>query len=132
MSYLSQELAIELQDLLHVTPTWRGQLARHDCICLRGHRANDIIFAKMYALFMLRIGDTWYHLGIVRKYRKKGRNKITGYIELWDAREGEYEIIFIDSIVRYAHILPATSTNKFLVVQDLYDPDMYLRLIDVK
>lgn len=132
VEHISQELAEEKVEILHVSSSWRGKGSRHDCVMLRGRRAQDVLFAKLSAIFTVNVQDTWHHLGITRNYRKKGRDKITGYIELNDVKEDEYEIIFLDAIIRSAHILPPTVHNPRLVVQDLRDPDTYLRLIDVK
>ena len=62
-------------------------------------------------------------------YKKKGRNKDTGYIELDGPPEGRFDFYFLESVIRSVHILPPTTNNCRYVVQDLYDGDMYLRLL---
>jgi hypothetical protein len=90
------------------------------------------MFGSLCSVFTVLIADTWYHLGIAKIYRKKGRSKVTGYIELEIVPGGKYDIIFLDTIIRSAHILPPTPKNPRFIVQDLYDADSYLRLLHVK
>jgi len=80
-------------------------------------------------MFSIRIAERTFRLAIAQTYKKRGRNKITGYIELDGPSEGRFDFYFLESIIRSTHILPPTSTNSRYVVQDLYDGDMYLRLI---
>ena len=77
---------------------------------------------------MISIADEWRRLAVVRIYGRKRRNKITGYIELLDPKDGCFDLCFVESFIRIAHILPPTRHNGRSTVQDLYDADMYLRL----
>ena len=77
---------------------------------------------------MISVACEWHRLAVVRIYEQKRRNKVTGHIELVAAKDGCFNLCFIESVVRIAHILPPTSHTARSVVQDLYDSDMYLRL----
>jgi hypothetical protein len=66
---------------------------------------------------------------VARTYKEKGRNTVTGYIELDGPSDGRFDFYFLDSVIRSVHILPPTDSNSRYVVRDLYDGDMYLRLI---
>jgi len=45
---------------------------------------------------------------------------------------GCFDLCFVESVVRVAHILPPTRYTTRSVVQDLYDGDMYLRLLHIR
>jgi hypothetical protein len=80
-------------------------------------------------MFSLRLAKKTFRIVVARTYKKKGRNKITGYIELDSPPDKNFDFYFLESVVRSVHILPPTSSNSRYVVQDLYDGDMYLRLL---
>jgi len=77
---------------------------------------------------MVSVVRDWHRLAVVRIYKQKQRNKVTGHIELVAPSDGCFELCFVESVVRIAHILPPTSYTTRSIVQDLYDGDMYLRL----
>lgn len=81
---------------------------------------------------MILIEHEWYRLAVVRIYKRNRRNKVTGHIELTAPKDGCFDLCFVESIVRAAHILPPTSRDPRSVVQDLYDGNMYLRLHNVQ
>lgn len=80
-------------------------------------------------MFSICLEEQVFQIIIARTYKKRGRNEITGYIELDGPPDGSFDFYFLDSIIRSVHILPPTKSNDWYVVQDLYDGDMYLRLI---
>ena len=80
-------------------------------------------------MFSICVAKQVFRIIIARTYKKRGRNQVTGYIELDGPSDGSYDFYFLDSIIRSVHIIPPTTTNNKHVVQDLYDGDMYLRLI---
>lgn len=80
-------------------------------------------------MFSICLDEKTFQILVARTYKKRGRNKITGYIELDGAPDGSFDFYFLQSVIRSVHILPPTSTNSRYTVQDLYDGDMYLRLI---
>ena len=126
--YDCRETAIKKTDLLHITTSWRGSGARYDCAILRGSGPSGLVFCQVCAIFMISIENEWYRLAVVRIYEQKRRNKITGHIELVAPKDGCFDLCFVDSIIRIAHILPPTRHVTRSIVQDLYDGDMYLRL----
>jgi hypothetical protein len=132
VTYDCQETAVKKMDILHVTPSWRGSGARYDCAILQGQGTRGLIFCQVCAIFMILIGCEWHRLAIVRIYKQKRRNKITGHIELVAPKDGHFDLCFINSLVRIAHILPPASHNVYSIVQDLYDGDMYLRLHSIQ
>jgi len=80
-------------------------------------------------MFSIRLVDKVFRIIIAKTYKRKGRNKVTGYIELDAPPNKSFDFYFLDSVICSVHILPPTSSNGRYVVQDLYDGDMYLRLI---
>ena len=77
---------------------------------------------------MVSVACDWHRLAVVRIFEQKQRNKVTGHIELVAPKDGNFDLCFVESIVRIAHILPPTCYTTRSIVQDLYDGDMYLRL----
>lgn len=80
-------------------------------------------------MFTTCLADQTFRIIVARTYKKRGRNKTTGYIELDSAPDRSFDFYFLDSVIHSIHILPPTSSNSRYVVQDLYDGDMYLCLI---
>lgn len=80
-------------------------------------------------MFSICLAEQCFRILVARTYRKKGRHKITGYIELDGPRDEHFEFYFLESVIRSVHVLPPTSSSSRYVVQDLCDGDMYLRLI---
>ena len=80
-------------------------------------------------MFSVCVAKRTFRIIVARTYKKRGRNKITGYIELDGPPDGSFDLYFLGSVIRSVHILPPTSSNNRYVVQDLYDGDIYLRLI---
>jgi len=80
-------------------------------------------------MFSLHLVGKTFRILVAQTYKKRGRNKLTGYIELDSPPDGCFDFYFLESVIHSVHILPPTSTNSRYVVQDLYDGDMYLRLI---
>ena len=128
VTYNCQEMATKKTDVLHVTTSWRNSGARYDCAILRGSGRSGLNFCQVCAIFMISIAHEWYRLAVVRIYEQKRRNKITGHIELVAPKDRRFELCFVESVVRIAHILPPTRHTACSIVQDLYDSDMYLRL----
>ena len=80
-------------------------------------------------MFTIRLAGRTFRIIVARTFKKQGRNKTTGYIELDRPPDGSFDLCFLDSVIRSIHILPPTDANNRYVIQDLYDSDMYLRLI---
>lgn len=89
-------------------------------------------FCQVCTVFMISIAQEWRHLAVMRIHKQKQRNKTTGYIELIAPKAGCFDLWFVESFVRIAHILPPTSHTMRSVVQDLYNSDMYLQLCHVQ
>jgi len=81
---------------------------------------------------MISVAHEWYRLAVVRIYEQKRWNKTTGHIELVAPKNGSFDLCFVESFIRIAHILPPTGYTTRSAVQDLYDGDMYLRLHDIQ
>jgi hypothetical protein len=105
---------------------------RDDFVIVQGARASTLIFAQLFALFSVKVKREWYQLAIVQTLRRRPRNKVSGYIELEVAKSGEFEIIYLDSIIRSGHFMPPSPHQPRWTVQDLADGDTYLRLIHLK
>jgi len=87
------------------------------------------MFGQVYALFVIPFEDKFLGIAIVKEFKTlKHRNKITGHIELVVPEVDPFQFIWLDSIIRVAHIIPPTADNPRYSVQDLIDGDMYLRL----
>jgi len=81
-------------------------------------------------MFSTQLAGQTFRIIIAQTYKKQSsRNLITGYIELDGPPDGSFDFYFLDSVIRAVHILLPTSSNNRYIVQDLYDGDMYLRLI---
>jgi hypothetical protein len=80
-------------------------------------------------MFSIRLEEQTYRILVARTYKRKGRNHVTGYIELVGPPDGCFDFYFVDSVIRSVHIIPPTDGKGRYIVQDLYDGDMYLRLI---
>lgn len=132
VTYDCQETAAKKTDLLHVATSWRRSGARYDCAILQGSGPSGLIFCQVCAIFLILVAGNWHRLAVVKIYNQKRRNKITGHIELVSPKAGCFDLCFVDSVVRVAHILPPTPHNPHSVVQDLYDGDMYLRLHSIQ
>jgi hypothetical protein len=89
---------------------------------------SSVIFVEVCAIFSVLLTGQTFRIIIGRTYKRRGRNKVTGYIELDGAPEGRFDFYFLESVIRTVHILPPTNSNRRYIVQDLYDGDMYLRL----
>ena len=112
------------QDYVCSTPHWRNTGPRHDCVVFNG--LNGLEFASILALFTLRTLTTDLRVALIRRYHSVGRHSSSDYLQLQDVNQIDF--IFADSIVRAVHILPPSTYNPFLTVQDLSSPDIHLRL----
>ena len=79
-------------------------------------------------MFSILLAGQTFRILIGRTYKKRGRNKVTGYIELDGAPDGCFDFYFLESVIQAVHILPPMSSNHRYSVQDLYNGDLYLRL----
>jgi hypothetical protein len=111
-------------DYVRSTPHWRNTGARYDCVVFNG--LNGLEFASILALFTVCTLTTDLRVALIRRYHSVGRHSSSDYIQLQDVNQIEF--IFADSIVRAVHILPCSTHNPFLTVQDLSSPDIHLRL----
>lgn len=110
-------------DRIRATPAWRGGSSRNDCAVVNGE--HHLEFVKIFGFFTLRSGSFSSHIALVNRYRYIGRHRSSGYIQLADNLQ--VEVMFADTIIRLVHILPASTYNDYLTVQDL-QPDIHLRL----
>jgi hypothetical protein len=124
-----QETAVRKTENFHVSPMWRGSGPRYDSVIIQGSTPSSIKFAQVCGMFSISLAERTFRIIIARTYKKRGRNGITGYIELDGPSDGSFDLYFLESVVRNVHILPPTNSNDRYIVQDLYDGDMYLRLI---
>ena len=131
VTYDCQETGSKQTDLFRSTDSWRGEGPRYDCVLVQGQKRSSVFFARVLALFSASYHDKTHGLAILQPFIRKRRNKITGYIELEEAPEGQYEFGFTDSIICAVHILPPTPKNNRFIVQDLLDGDAYLRFINM-
>lgn len=79
-------------------------------------------------MFSIHLSGQAFRIIIGRTYKKRGQNKVTGYIELDGAPEGCFDFYFLESIIRTVHILPPMNGGCRYTVQDLCDGDLFLRL----
>jgi len=80
-------------------------------------------------MFNLPLGVRNLQIAVIREFKTfKLRNKITGHIELSVPDSDPFQFVWLDSVIRIAHIIPPTVDNPRYAVQDLIDGDMYLRL----
>jgi hypothetical protein len=132
VSYLCQETGEPQKEIFHATSTWQNSGPRYDSVIIQGQQRASFFFAEVHSLFSVSIDGITFRVAIVKPFTRKPRNKITGYIELEEPKEGTFEFCFIESIIRTVHILPPTPHNHWYVVQDLTDGDIYLRLLHFK
>ena len=124
ITYVCHMSATIKYDYVRSTPQWRKTGARYDCVIFNG--LNGLEFASILALFTLRMSTTDLRVALIRRYHSVGRHSSSDYIQLQDVNQIDF--IFADSIVRAVHILPPSTYNPFLTVQDLSSPDIHLRL----
>ncbi len=129
MVYTCQVSATDESDLIHVAPSWQKKGPRYDYVMIQGSRPNKPTFAQIDVIFSLNVQGTVYQIGIVCTFKYLGRHCLSEYIKL--EKERDYTFIFLDSVIRAAHILPPTIFYSCSTVQDLVDGDMYLRLINM-
>lgn len=131
--YDCQETGSKQTDLFCSTDCWRKEGPRYDCVLVQGWPTSRVFFARVLGLF----SASFYHsnqthsLAILQPFKRKPRNKVTGYIELEEVPVEQFEFCFIDSIVHAVHILPPTPKNNRFIVQDLVDGDAYLHFINM-
>ena len=132
-TYDCQETGSKKTDLFRSTDCWRKEGSRYDCVLVQGQSRSKVFFARVLGLFSASPyhSDQTHDLAILQPFNQKHRNKVTGYIELEEISVEQYELCFINSIIRAVHILPPTSKNKRFIVQDLVDGDAYLRFISM-
>jgi hypothetical protein len=111
-------------DYVHSTPQWRKTGARYDCVVFNG--LNCLEFASILALFTLHTLTIDLCVALICRYHSVGRHSSSDYIQLQDVNQIDF--IFVDSIVRAVHILPPSTYNPFLTVQDISSPDIHLCL----
>ncbi|KAG9090888.1 hypothetical protein FS749_000205 [Ceratobasidium sp. UAMH 11750] len=117
-------------DLVRSTSKWRRHGPRHDFVIVQDGDEGDIWFAQLIHIFILRFNNVKYPIAYIRRfYTRPCRNALTGYIELDD--RDEHAFIFTDSIVRSCVLLSPGAYENRLVVADLNDPDMFIRLSDM-
>ena len=132
VSYPCQETGSLKREIFHATSRWQNSGPRYDFVIIQGQQRSSFFFAEVHGLFSICVNNTTFGVAIVKPFTRKPRNKITGYIELEEAKDGHFEFCFIESIIRTVHILPPTPHNHRFIVQDLTDGDMYLRLSHFK
>jgi len=111
-------------DLLRATPRWRKTGPRYDSALING--ASQLGFAKVYGLFSVRLSSATYRIALIHRYRFMGRHTSSEYIELED--DGDFDFVFVDTIIRSVHILLPSTYNHRFTIQDLQSPDIHLRL----
>jgi hypothetical protein len=111
-------------DLVHASPRWRKKGPRYDCVLING--ADQLEFAKVYGCFTVHFSSVTHRVALIHRYQFVGRHQSSEYIELQDG--GDFDFVFIDTIIRSVHILPPSTYNSYFTVQDLQSPDIHLRL----
>jgi hypothetical protein len=118
-------------DVVRVSPNWYGSGPRHDYVIVQDSDQEGLWFAQLVELFAIQFDGAQYQIAYIQRFYTRLRcSKLTGYIELED--RNEYAFIFVDSIVRSCIVLSPGVHERRLVVGDLNDSDMYLRLLDVR
>lgn len=132
VSYLCQETGCLERIILHAAATWQNSGPCFDCVIIQGQQRSSFFFAEVHSLFSVSADDTTFGIAIIKPFTRKPQNKIVGYIELEETKEGSFEFCFIESIIQTVHILPPTPHNHWFTVQDLTDGDIYLCLSHFK
>ena len=64
-------------------------------------------------MFNILLADQVFRIIMAWTYKKQGRNKVTGYIELDGlVSNGSFDFYFLESVIHSVHILPPTNSNK--------------------
>ena len=124
IKYVCMMSAVLKYDLLHATPQWRKIGPRYDCVLING--TSQLEFAKVYGLFSVRLSSAAYCVALIHHYHSMGRHTSSEYIELTD--NGDFDFIFIDTIISSVHILTPSTYNHCFTIQDLQNPDIHLCL----
>ncbi|TRM55788.1 hypothetical protein BD626DRAFT_576598 [Schizophyllum amplum] len=110
-------------DTIRTNSNWQKQGPRHDCVLIKvGEQEYE--FGQVYAFVELTVRTQKLEVAYVRRFKTRGRHPASRYIEL---EKGGVDMIPVDSIERAVELIPPSSNNKYLTVEDL-EPDMYLRL----
>jgi len=99
VSYPCQETGGLQREIFHVTSTWQNSGPRYDSVIIQGQQRSSLFFAEVRGLFSVCVDNTIFEVAIVKPFTRKPRNKITGYIELEEAKEGHFEFCFVKSII---------------------------------
>lgn len=115
----------EITEYIRARPNWRRQGPRYDCAIING--SVQLEFVKILAYFKLPSATDSCEIALVCCFKYKGWHRHSGYIQL--TVEDKTDIILVDTIIKSVHITSPSTYNLYFTVQDLQQPDVYLRLI---
>jgi len=125
VTYVCMMSGCEKYDRIRGTPSWRGTGGQYDCVVINGKTQMEFVHIHTF-LILHSVSNVW-HLALVHQYCYMSRHPSSSYIRL---KPGRTDFINADSILWMVHILPASTYNDCLTVQDL-QPDIHLRLADL-
>ncbi|KIK69151.1 hypothetical protein GYMLUDRAFT_152168 [Collybiopsis luxurians FD-317 M1] len=116
-------------DHLRCNPSFNGA-PRHDFILFDS--VNGPIFAQLCYIFMCTVGDGIYPIALTQPYkpvslgRRQRSDKHLGFLRL--QKEPDTEFISVRSIICGAVAITATESANEVLVWDVLDGDMFLRI----
>jgi hypothetical protein len=124
--YVSLEDHTDQTDLIRVTPNWRGDGYRYDFVLINlDHHALSC--AQVHLLLTVDTPSGTFQLALIRILKSLSRNTSTRFIHALDS--SDYRFVRTECFVRSAFVHPPTLPNyPRYIVNDLIDPDAYLRL----
>src|SRR6267378_2629791 len=112
-------------ELIWSTPTWRGQMPRHDCAFVfedensPGMRGMGVVRVMLF--FSFQYDNVHYPCALVEWFRKVGLDLVTGMWVVWPefALHGRQEcsVIHLDILLHTAHLVPHSTKLLHIAVR---------------
>jgi hypothetical protein len=114
------------EDLIRTSEDWQKTgKPRYDDVILRNHDGTAS-FATCFRLYSGMVRGQKLEFGVFQPFETKKRHQLTGMVFAKKLKTLEFRIL--DDIVRSCYIQPDPTKPNFFHVNDLAEPDLYLRL----
>ena len=124
--YVSLEDHTDKTDIIRVTADWRGDGYRYDFVLINLDH-HTLSCAQVHLLLYIETPAGTLQLALLRILKSLSRNASTRFIHASESTD--YRFVTTQCFVRSAFVhLPAPPSYTRYIVNDLIDPDVYLRL----